>query len=86
MTRGPYDFRPQRFLDAPPDPQHLIPQGGGDAATGHRCPGEEVVVALQELLAPRLARLDYTVPDQDPTIALSRVIARPRSGFVVDLA
>ncbi|MFF4381186.1 cytochrome P450 [Kitasatospora sp. NPDC001547] len=79
----PYRFRPQRFLDRPADPQELIPQGGGDAATGHRCPGEGVVVGLLESLAPRLARLDYTVPDQDLGIPLSRVIARPRSGFVI---
>ncbi|CAM5526582.1 Cytochrome P450 OS=Kitasatospora aureofaciens OX=1894 GN=GCM10010502_54870 PE=4 SV=1 [Kitasatospora aureofaciens] len=69
----------------PADPQKLIPQGGGDAATGHRCPGAGVMVGLLESLAPRLARLDYTVPDQDLTIALGRVIARPRSGFVINL-
>ncbi|MFJ7280321.1 cytochrome P450 [Kitasatospora sp. NPDC098663] len=76
----PYAFRPQRFLDTP-----LIPQGG-DPATGHRCPGEAIVVGLLELLAPRLARLDYTVPDRDLAIPLSRVIARPDSGFVIVLA
>ncbi|MFI9320295.1 cytochrome P450 [Kitasatospora aureofaciens] len=85
LWEDPYGFHPQRFLDVPADPQKLIPQGGGDAATGHRCPGEGVVVGLLESLAPRLARLDYTVPDQDLTIALGRVIARPRSGFVINL-
>jgi fatty-acid peroxygenase len=42
----PYRFRPQRFLDREPDPDELIPQGGADARTGHRCPGEDVTVAL----------------------------------------
>ncbi|GAA4883451.1 cytochrome P450 [Kitasatospora terrestris] len=86
LWEDPYRFRPQRFLDEPADPQKLIPQGGGDPATGHRCPGEGVVVGLLESLAPRLARLDCTVPDQDLTISLRRMIARPRSGFVIHLA
>ncbi|OVZ99764.1 cytochrome [Streptomyces sp. CS113] len=79
----PYAFRPERFLDRPPAPDELIPQGGGDAATGHRCPGERVTVGLLESLAVRLARLDCTVPEQDLRIPLRRVPTRPRSGFVV---
>ncbi|MDY0810630.1 cytochrome P450 [Kitasatospora purpeofusca] len=79
----PYDFRPDRFLDRPADPDLLIPQGGGDAATGHRCPGEAVVVGLLESLSRRLARMEYTVPEQDLAIPLGRMIARPRSGFVI---
>ncbi|MFL9652575.1 cytochrome P450 [Streptomyces sp. PB17] len=79
----PYAFRPERFLDRPPAPDELIPQGGGDPATGHRCPGERVTVGLLESLAVRLARLDCTVPEQDLRIPLRRVPTRPRSGFVV---
>ncbi|MER8187227.1 cytochrome P450 [Kitasatospora sp. NPDC094015] len=79
----PYAFRPERFLDRPADPEVLIPQGGG-SATGHRCPGEGVVLGILESLAQRLARLEYTVPDQDLTIPLGRMIARPRSGFVLE--
>ncbi len=82
----PYSFRPDRFLAHPADPELLIPQGGGDPATGHRCPGEGVVVGLLESLCPRLARLDYTVPEQDLGIPLGRMIARPRSGFVIAVA
>ncbi|MFD5313308.1 cytochrome P450 [Streptomyces ardesiacus] len=79
----PYTFRPQRFLDRPPGPDELIPQGGGDPAAGHRCPGERVTVGLLQALAVRLARLDCTVPEQDLRIPLRRVPTRPRSGFVV---
>ncbi|MYS74092.1 cytochrome P450, partial [Streptomyces sp. SID5926] len=79
----PYDFRPERFLDRPPAPDELVPQGGGDPAAGHRCPGERVTVGLLESLAVRLARLDCTVPEQDLRIPLRRIPTRPRSGFVV---
>ncbi|WP_405698689.1 cytochrome P450 [Streptomyces coelicoflavus] len=79
----PYTFRPERFLDRPPGPDELIPQGGGDPAAGHRCPGERVTVGLLEALAVRLARLECTVPEQDLRIPLRRVPTRPRSGFVV---
>jgi fatty-acid peroxygenase len=79
----PYAFRPQRFLERPVERDELIPQGGGDPGAGHRCPGEGVTVGLLEALATRLARLEYTVPEQDLTISLRRVPARPRSGFTV---
>jgi fatty-acid peroxygenase len=35
-------------------------------------------------LTVRLARLDYEVPEQDLTISLRRVPARPASGFVLN--
>ncbi|MCZ9353543.1 cytochrome P450 [Streptomyces mutabilis] len=79
----PYAFRPERFLDRPPERDELIPQGGGDPATGHRCPGERITVGLLEALAVRLARLQYTVPEQDLRIPLRRIPTRPRSGFAV---
>jgi fatty-acid peroxygenase len=79
----PYRFDPGRFLDREPDPDQLVPQGGGDARTGHRCPGEDVTVALLSTLAIRLARLDYEVPGQDLTISLRRIPALPRSRFVM---
>ncbi|MFC8101788.1 cytochrome P450 [Streptomyces sp. NPDC057363] len=79
----PYIFRPERFLERPAGPDELIPQGGGDPATGHRCPGERITVGLLESLAVRLARLEYTVPEQDLRIPLRRIPTRPRSGFAV---
>ncbi|BCB90323.1 cytochrome P450 [Phytohabitans suffuscus] len=79
----PYGFAPGRFLERRPGPYELVAQGGGDPLTGHRCPGEAVTVALLRTLLPMLARLDYTVPDQDVSISLRRVPARPRSGMVL---
>jgi fatty-acid peroxygenase len=79
----PYVFRPERFLHQDIGPFELIPQGGGDPRTGHRCPGEQIVVAVLAALAIRLARLDVDIPDQDLDISLRRIPARPASGVVL---
>jgi fatty-acid peroxygenase len=81
----PYRFAPERFLGREIDPYELLPQGGGDPAAGHRCPGEMITVALVRALAVRLARLDHTLPDQDLTIPLNRIPTRPRSGVLVQV-
>jgi fatty-acid peroxygenase len=85
----PYAFRPERFLTddgdrlRPIGPWELVPQGAGDPRTGHRCPGEDITVALLSALAVRLARLDYALPDQDLSISLRRIPARPASRVVI---
>jgi fatty-acid peroxygenase len=79
----PYAFRPDRFLGRDIGAFELVPQGGGDPRTGHRCPGEQLTVALLSALAVRLARLEFDVPEQDLSIALHRIPARPRSGVVL---
>ncbi|WP_285741213.1 cytochrome P450 [Lentzea sp. NBRC 105346] len=81
LWTDPYRFDPQRFLDREIGAWDLVPQGAGDPHTGHRCPGEPFTVALLAELCTRLANLDYEVPGQDLTISLSRIPARPRSGF-----
>lgn len=83
LWERPYAFEPERFLGTTARRDDLIPQGGGDPHTGHRCPGEPITVSILKALAVRLARMDYTVPPQDLTISLRRVPARPRSGFVM---
>ncbi len=83
LWERPYDFDPQRFLDRPAGRDELIPQGGADPATGHRCPGEPVTVALLQALSTRLAGLDYDIPAQDLTIPLGRIPTRPRSGMIL---
>ncbi|MDJ0385601.1 cytochrome P450 [Streptomyces sp. G-G2] len=86
LWHSPYRFDPQRFAGREPDADELIPQGGGDPARGHRCPGEDITVALLATLTAKLAGLDFDVPEQDLTISLSRVPTRPRSGFVLTAA
>ena len=61
----------------------LVPQGGGNPRTGHRCPGEQITVAVLSALAVRLARLSFDVPEQDLDISPRRIPARPRSGVVL---
>ncbi|MCG8916429.1 cytochrome P450 [Actinokineospora sp. PR83] len=79
----PYAFSPERFLNREIGPFELIPQGGGDPRTGHRCPGEDIVITILAALAPRLARLDHAVPEQDLDIPLNRIPTLPRSGFTL---
>jgi fatty-acid peroxygenase len=76
----PYEFRPERFHHRAVGAFELIPQGGGDPRTGHRCPGETLTVALLAALVQRLARLDYYLPPQDMSIDLSRIPARVKGG------
>jgi len=85
----PYAFRPERFLTEDGEQLRsigqweLVPQGAGDPRTGHRCPGEDVTVALLADLAVRLARLEYALPEQDLGISLRRIPARPASLVVM---
>ncbi|MFE5794283.1 cytochrome P450 [Streptomyces sp. NPDC056503] len=84
LWEHPYRFDPHRFGsgDRTRRPlEELVPQGGGDPARGHRCPGEDITVTALAVLATELARLDYDVPDQDLSIPLSRIPTLPRSGF-----
>lgn len=78
-------FRPGRFEGRESSGYDLIPQGGGDYAGTHRCPGEMVTVELTKsalrLLASEVA---YEVPPQDLDISLSRMPTLPASGFVME--
>ncbi|MFF2193026.1 cytochrome P450 [Streptomyces sp. NPDC058157] len=88
LWEDPYRFDPRRFTapEGPQDPlDNLIPQGGGDPAHGHRCPGEDITVTALAALATELAQLDYEVPGQDLGIPLSRMPTLPRSGFELRL-
>jgi len=84
LWEDPYAFRPERFLGRDIDAFELVPQGGGDPRTNHRCPGEQMTVALLAALTPRLARLPFDIPaEQDLTISLRRIPARPASGVLM---
>ncbi|WP_179199729.1 cytochrome P450 [Streptomyces sp. NRRL B-24572] len=81
----PYRFDPGRFLSRPPHPDALIPQGGGDVHAGHRCPGEDITVAVLAALSRALARQEWAVPPQDLRIPLRRIPTAPRSGLRIAL-
>ncbi|MBT2471511.1 cytochrome P450 [Streptomyces sp. ISL-66] len=86
LWERPYHFDPGRFAGREPGSDELIPQGGGEARTGHRCPGEDITISLLCVLGPALADLDFAVPQQDLSIPLTRIPTRPRSGFVIEPA
>jgi fatty-acid peroxygenase len=75
----PEAFDPNRFREPRRSPYELIPQGGGDARTGHRCPGEQIAIELMKA-ALRFLHKDarYSVPDQDWMLDYSRLPALPR--------
>lgn len=79
----PYTFDPARFRGRDIGAFDLVPQGGGDPRTGHRCPGERITLALLKDLTVRLAAMDYEVPEQDLAISLRRIPALPASRFIL---
>jgi fatty-acid peroxygenase len=79
---SPERFLPERFLERAPSPYEFVPQGGGDARTGHRCPGEGVAVELTKAAVLWLVDgLRYEVPEQDLSLDMARLPALPRGGF-----
>ncbi len=77
------EFLPERFLSGPGDAYCLIPQGGGDHAVNHRCPGEWATIRIMEaVLAAMVREVDYDVPPQDLSVDLAEFPALPKSGFV----
>ncbi|AWN37562.1 cytochrome P450 [Methylobacterium radiodurans] len=79
----PERFDPERFRDAQPGAFALVSHGGGSAAEGHRCPGEGISQILLEVLSGELACLAYRVPEQNLSLDLAHIPARPESGFVI---
>jgi fatty-acid peroxygenase len=82
LWRDPQEFLPDRFADVDPDPYTYVPQGGGDPAQGHRCPGEPLTVRLLAETIGVFADLDFEVvsrPAYDP----ARMPTRPERGLVL---
>lgn len=81
----PERFLPERFLGWLGNPYTLIPQGGGDYYSGHRCPGEWITIELAKQAVHLLtSEIAYKVPLQDLRIRLSRMPALPESRFVIN--
>jgi fatty-acid peroxygenase len=80
----PWIFDPDRFVDRAPKPFDLVSQGGGDTATGHRCAGETLSVAiLTRLVRFLVERVSYRLPPQDLRLPMWRVPTSPVSGVVL---
>jgi fatty-acid peroxygenase len=78
----PGEFRPDRFVDQEPDAFSYLPQGGGDPAQGHRCPGEPLTVRMLAETVGVLAELDLRLVSR-PTYDPRRMPTRPDRGLVV---
>jgi fatty-acid peroxygenase len=80
---SPDRFDPDRFLRKHPTPFELVPQGAGDPAVTHRCPGEHLTLALIRAAARELAGMTFRVPAQDLSVSRTRIPTLPASGFVM---
>lgn len=77
-------FRPERFQQWNGSAFNFIPQGGGDVLHNHRCPGEDITIALMKKSIEILTTgIQYEVPAQDLTIDLSKMPAIPESRFLI---
>ncbi len=79
----PDRFDPDRFLHGGHDPDALVPQGGGDVASGHRCPGEDVTLTMLRVAVRRLAGLPDLVHATDLGYDMTRVPTRPFDGVTL---
>lgn len=83
---APEQFLPERFEQESEEVHNfaMIPQGGSNHATQHRCPGEWITQALIDLAIDKLAhKISYDIPMQDLTVDLNTIPARPRSGLII---
>lgn len=75
-------FRPERFATKAPGLYEFVPQGAGITEETHRCPGESIVTEIMMAAVRLLTRgMRYRLPEQDLSIDLARIPARPASGF-----
>ncbi|TLS37095.1 cytochrome P450 [Pseudalkalibacillus caeni] len=80
----PNDFKPERFFTWAGGLFDLIPQGGGEASKGHRCPGEGITIEVMKTSLDFLVnKIDYDVPEQDLSYNLDKMPTWPESGFVM---
>ncbi|BBF43093.1 cytochrome P450 152A1 [Lachnospiraceae bacterium KM106-2] len=84
IWKSPKVFSPENFRDWDEDEFELIPQGGGDPATGHRCPGEGITLELMKDTIDFLVnKIEYTVPPQNLSYSLKKIPTLPESGFLM---
>ena len=76
----PTTFDPQRFVVREPDAFEYVPQGGGDPADGHRCPGEPLAQGILQATIERLAGLEFELAPQSRVVPLRRVPSLPFHG------
>lgn len=81
----PDEFHPDRFKDRKIGLFDYVPQGGGDPAKGHRCPGEGITIEIMKTSIDFLVnKIEYEVPDQDLSYCLGRIPTFPKSGLTMN--
>lgn len=84
LWKNPDDFYPERFQEWDGSHYDLIPQGGGEYITGHRCPGEWLTIeVMKRCLDLMVNKMDYVVPEQDLTLSMTKMPSVPKSGFML---
>ncbi|GAA1512294.1 cytochrome P450 [Pimelobacter simplex] len=85
--RDPERFNPERFLGAAPDRFAFVPQGGGDAALHHRCPGEPIATRLMMVALDQMVRhMTYTALAPSAPVDFRRLPALPSGGYPIQVA
>ncbi|MFT8315401.1 MAG: cytochrome P450 [Clostridium sp.] len=85
IWNNPYEFLPERFKERKDNLFDFIPQGGGDPAKGHRCPGEGITVEIMKTTLDFLVnKIEFEVPHQDLSYDMARIPTLPKSGFVMN--
>lgn len=80
----PHVFNPGRGVSWRSQDHAFIPQGGGIVSETHRCPGEQFTVAIiREAVRSFVEEMSYDVPEQDLSMPLNRIPARPQSGLIL---
>lgn len=80
----PHAFDPERNLSWRNQGYDFVPQGAGRTPNNHRCPGEQFTVAtIREATRLLVEEMEYEVPEQDFSMPLSRMPARPKSGMII---
>jgi fatty-acid peroxygenase len=80
----PEKFLPTRQLSWTDQGYNFVPQGAGEIATTHRCPGEMITVELMKAAVWLLCNeMRYDVATQDVTVKLNRIPAKPKGCFAI---
>lgn len=81
----PQEFNPDRFKDWNGDRYSFVPQGVGDHALDHRCPGELLTIEfMRTFINFMTSEITYEVPTQNLFIDMQRLPALPKSQMIIN--
>ena len=86
LWEEPARFCPERFITREPSGFDLVPQGAGDHARDHRCPGEWFTTELIGRAIRQLLACRYDIPEQRLTVPLNRFPTLPENRLVLQPA